>query len=85
MTECTSTYCTDENIERVHAMILASQWATVDEVAHHLHITCGFAHEIIHNRLSFNKVCVRWVSKQLRRSQMQLFDNLLMHFGLLLS
>jgi hypothetical protein len=56
VTGCPSTYCTDENVERVRAMILGSRWVAMDEVAHHLHISHVFAHEIIHTGLSFNKV-----------------------------
>jgi hypothetical protein len=34
-------------------------------VAKHLQISHGSAHDIIHNRLGFHKVCARWVPKQL--------------------
>jgi hypothetical protein len=64
VTGCPSTYSTDENIERVRVVILASQWATIDRVAHHLHIGHGLAHEISHSGFGIVK-CVQWVTIQL--------------------
>jgi hypothetical protein len=46
-----STSTTEENIERVHAMILDIRWVTIDVVVHHLRISHGSAHGIIQDRL----------------------------------
>jgi hypothetical protein len=60
-----STSTTEENTERVRAMILDNRRVTVDEVACHLLTSHGYVHEIIHNHLGFHEVCARWVPKQL--------------------
>ena len=60
-----STATTDNNIDRVHDMVLLHRWLSIDEVANLLYISHGSAYEIIHNRLGFHKVCARWVPKQL--------------------
>ena len=60
-----STATTDDNNERVRDMVLLNRRLTVNEVANHLHISHGSAYDIIHNRIVFHKVCVRWVPKQL--------------------
>lgn len=60
-----STSATENNIERVREMVLSDRRVTVDEVARDLEISHGSAYEIIHNRLSFHKVCARWVPHQL--------------------
>jgi hypothetical protein len=60
-----STSTTEENTERIRAMILDNRPVTIDEVAYHLLISHGSVHEIIHNHLGFRKVCARWVPKQL--------------------
>jgi hypothetical protein len=44
---------------------------SIDEVAYHLQISHGSAHEIIHNHLGFHKVCARWVPKQLTKEHKQ--------------
>jgi hypothetical protein len=56
---------TEENTERVHAMILDNRRVTIDEVAYHLLISHGSVHEIVHSHLGFHKVCARCVPKQL--------------------
>lgn len=60
-----STATNEDNIERARDMVLLNRRVTIDEVAHCLQISHGSAYEIIHNRLSFHKVCARWVPKQL--------------------
>ena len=62
---------TNENIERVREMILSDRRVTIDKVAYCLQISHGSAYEIIHNRLGFNKVCARWVPKQLTQLHKQ--------------
>jgi len=58
-----STCITDSNVEDARAMILENRRVTIDEVANHFEISHGSAYDIIHNRLSFHKVCARWVPK----------------------
>ena len=43
------TSTTEENIERVRTMMLDNRRSTIDEVAQHLKIIHGSAHEIINN------------------------------------
>jgi transposase len=54
---CPSTSITDANMEQVLDMILQNRRVTIDEVAHELQISHGSVYEIIHNRLTFHKVC----------------------------
>jgi hypothetical protein len=44
MTLCLATSTTEENVERVSAVILVNLRVTIDEVAHHLRISQGSAH-----------------------------------------
>jgi hypothetical protein len=57
----------EENTGQVCVLIRYSRRVTVDEVANKLQICDGCAYEIIHERLSFLKVCARWVPKQLMK------------------
>jgi hypothetical protein len=50
-----STSTTEGNIEQVRAMILYDQWVTISEAVHHLHISCGSAHESSKAGLDFIK------------------------------
>jgi hypothetical protein len=76
-----STSTTEENTERVGAMILDNRRVTIDEGAYHLLISHGSVHEIIHSRFGFHKVCARWVTKQLteehKRNRLTIFRSLL--------
>ena len=60
---CPTTSTTEENTERVRAMVLDKQRSTIDEVAQHLNISHGSAYEIINNRLGFHNISARWVPK----------------------
>jgi hypothetical protein len=53
-----STSTTEENTERVCAMILDNQRVTTAEVVYHLHISHGSVHEIIQTVLAFIR-CVQ--------------------------
>ena len=46
-------------------MVLLDRRVTIDEVAHVLQISHGSAHEMMHNKLGFHKVCAQWVLNQL--------------------
>lgn len=65
MIKTPSTFTTEENTEGVHAMILGNWWVAVGELAHHLHISHGFGHRIIHKQHVFHTICERRVPKQL--------------------
>ncbi|XP_066946989.1 protein GVQW3-like [Macrobrachium rosenbergii] len=76
-----ATATTDVNIDQVQTLILNNRRLTIDEVAYHMHISHGSAYEIVHNRLNFHKVCVRWVPKQLsdehKRNRLRICQHLL--------
>jgi len=59
------TAVTEDNIAAVENVIRENRRVTVKEVASLLDISVGSAHHIIHDELNFQKVCARWVSKQL--------------------
>jgi len=64
---CPSVSSADENTECVHFTIKNNWQVTADKVAHRQYISHSTVHEIIPNRLGFNKVCVIWVPKQLKK------------------
>lgn len=59
------TSTTDLKIQQAQEMILTNRRVKIDEVACSLQISHGSAHEIIHDKLGFRKVCARWVPKDL--------------------
>jgi hypothetical protein len=67
------TSSTDENIERVCALIPNNRRVTTNEEAHYMHISHGYFHGIIHTGLGFHSVSAIWVSKQLTEQQNVLF------------
>jgi hypothetical protein len=67
----------DENTESVHFTIMNNRQVTTDKVTHRLYISHSTVHEIIPNRLGFNKVCVTWVPKQLKKEDKTTNGNLL--------
>lgn len=69
MNDRDATSCTDENIERVLALILNNRRVTTNEGAHYMHISHGHFHGIIHKGLGFHSVSARWVPKQLTGQQ----------------
>jgi hypothetical protein len=60
-----ATSSTDENIERVRALIPNNRRVTTNEQEHYMHISHGYFHEIIHKGLGFRNVSARWVPKHL--------------------
>ena len=48
----------------------------IDEGAQVLQISHGSAYEMMHNKLRFHKVCVRWVPKQLTEVNKQIRVNI---------
>jgi hypothetical protein len=69
MNDPDATSSTDENIERVRALILNNGRVTTNEEAHYMDISHGYFHGIIHKGLGFHSVSARWVSKQLTEQQ----------------
>ncbi|XP_076059708.1 protein GVQW3-like [Oratosquilla oratoria] len=76
-----ATSTTDARIEQVRALILSNRRLTIDDVANHMHISHGFAYEIVHNRLNLHKGCARWVPKQFceehKRNRVRICQHLL--------
>jgi hypothetical protein len=69
MNDPDATSSTDENIERVRALIVNNRRVTTNEEAHYVHISHGYFRGIIHKGLGFPSVSARWVSKQLTEQQ----------------
>jgi len=69
MNDPDATSCTDENIERVRALILNNRRVTTNEEAHYMHVGHGYFHGIIHKGLGFHSISPRWVPKQLTEQQ----------------
>jgi hypothetical protein len=61
----------DENTEETRDMVVQNRLLTIHEVANQLEISQGSVCEIIHNGLTFHKVCAQWDSKQLTESHKQ--------------
>lgn len=60
-----STSVTDDNVERVHQLVLANRRITVDEIVAELRISHGSVHYIISEKLQCRKICARWVPRLL--------------------
>jgi hypothetical protein len=69
MNDPDATSSTDENIERVRALILSNRRVTTNEEEHYMHISHSYFHEIIHKGLGFHSVSARRVSKHLTAQQ----------------
>jgi hypothetical protein len=69
MNDPDATFSTDENIERVRALILNNRRVTTNEEEHYMHISHGYFREIIHKGLGFHSVSARWVPKHLKEKQ----------------
>ena len=60
-----STSTTDKMIQQAREMVLANRRVAIDELACSLQISHGSTYRIIHDELSFHKVCARWVPREL--------------------
>jgi len=60
-----STSTTDEKIQQAREIVRANRQVAIDEVACSLQISHGSAYQIIHDELSYHKVCARWVPREL--------------------
>jgi len=59
----------EENLQRVEEMIRADRRITIDTVAIALGCSHGLAYSIVHDKLDFRKVSMRWVPRQLTDEQ----------------
>jgi len=73
MNDPDATSSTDENIERVLAVILNNRRVTTNEGAHYMHISHGHFHGIIHKGLGFHSVSARWVPNSSQDKKSALF------------
>jgi len=56
---------TSETIAAVEAIVKENRCVTVNEIAAHLDMGHGSAHNIVHDVLQFHEVSARWVPRQL--------------------
>ena len=56
---------TPEAIAAVEAIVKENHHVTVHEIATHLDMGHGSAHQIVHDILQFHKMSARWVQRQL--------------------
>ena len=56
---------TPDTVAKVEKLIKSDRRLTIDDVAETLDISHGTAHNIVHEKLAFNKVSARWVPKML--------------------
>jgi len=56
---------TTRNEERTLELICENRRITVEEIAGRLNVSVGSAYSMIHDSHKFNKVCARWVPKEL--------------------
>jgi hypothetical protein len=57
---------TEATVQRAEALIRADRRITIDSVATALGCFHGLAYGIMHDRLTFRKVCARWVPRELK-------------------
>ncbi|KAF7271131.1 hypothetical protein GWI33_015958 [Rhynchophorus ferrugineus] len=62
---------TDENIKKIHKIILNDRKLKLNEIADTLKILTERVHHIIHKYLGMRKLCVKWVPRELTLEQKQ--------------
>ncbi|KAF7274584.1 hypothetical protein GWI33_012768 [Rhynchophorus ferrugineus] len=62
---------TDENIKKIHKMILNDRKLKLDETADTLKISTECVHHIIHEYLVMRKLCAKWLPRELTFDQNQ--------------
>ncbi|KAF7282415.1 hypothetical protein GWI33_002728 [Rhynchophorus ferrugineus] len=62
---------TDENIKKIHKMILNDRKLKLSEIADTLKISTESVHHIIHEYLGMRKLCAKWVPRELTYDQKQ--------------
>ncbi|KAF7277691.1 hypothetical protein GWI33_009302 [Rhynchophorus ferrugineus] len=60
---------TDENIKKIHKMILNDRKLKLNEIADTLKISTERVHHIIHEYLGMRKLCVKWTPLELTFDQ----------------
>jgi len=53
------------NVDWVNTVVQEYRQISVTDTAKKLDVSCGSAYSIIHEDFRYNKICVRWVQKQL--------------------
>ncbi|KAF7280584.1 hypothetical protein GWI33_005721 [Rhynchophorus ferrugineus] len=64
-------FVTEENIKKIHKMILNDRKLKLNEKADTLKISTERVHHIIHEYLGVRKLCVKWVPRELTFDQKQ--------------
>jgi hypothetical protein len=62
---CPTTATTAQNKARARELILQNRRVMVNEIAKQLNISIGSACSVVHDNLQFQKVCAKWVPKEL--------------------
>ncbi|KAF7265905.1 hypothetical protein GWI33_020651 [Rhynchophorus ferrugineus] len=56
---------TDENMKKIHKMILNDRKLKLNEIAGTIVISTEHVYHIIHEYLGMRKLCAKWVSREL--------------------
>ncbi|KAF7283525.1 hypothetical protein GWI33_000358 [Rhynchophorus ferrugineus] len=62
---------TDENIKKIHKIILTGRKLKLNKIADTLRISTERVHHIIHEYLVMRKLCAKWVPRELTFDQKQ--------------
>uniref|UniRef100_A0A7M4EMQ5 Mos1 transposase HTH domain-containing protein n=1 Tax=Crocodylus porosus TaxID=8502 RepID=A0A7M4EMQ5_CROPO len=80
-----NTATTEDNIAKVDAAVHASKRVSIPELVAEVGVSAGSIHAILHNHLNYQKVCARWVPKQLmdvhKRQRVEMSGSVLHHAG----
>ncbi|VVC26114.1 Hypothetical protein CINCED_3A012498 [Cinara cedri] len=68
---CPKEAVTDENIKKVHRIILNNREVKLIEIADIVKISSGHVHHIIHEYLYMRNLCAKWVPRELTIDQKQ--------------
>ncbi|KYO21352.1 histone-lysine N-methyltransferase SETMAR [Alligator mississippiensis] len=78
-----NTATTEDNIAKVDAAVRASKRVSIPELVAEVGVSAGSIHAILHDHLNYQKVCARWVPKQLtdvhKRQRVEVCTQLLQH------
>ena len=66
---CPSTATTQENIDRIHQMVMNDRRLTISHLANVISMSCKQVENILHNKLGMSKVSARWVPQLLTPDQ----------------
>ncbi|KAF7281392.1 hypothetical protein GWI33_004869 [Rhynchophorus ferrugineus] len=62
---CPKEVVTDENIKKIHKMVLNDRKFKLNEITDTLKISTEHVHHVIHEYLGMRKLCAKWVPREL--------------------